>query len=144
MTDCVVDATVIHLANGDLVSRQLGTLFDRRLRLLEQVTNGSRRLRYNPKLLGEYERLTREVRNDIVELFFIALSEKAFLVKRNTLSRQDYRTANRKCGWPGHDQHLIAAALGGNDPHLVVTERWHIKCAACVLRSFAIHIEDLG
>jgi peptide methionine sulfoxide reductase MsrB len=94
--------------------------------------------------MGEYERLTKERRNDVIELFFTALSERAILVKKSTLSRQHYQKAKGKCGWPGHDQHLIAAAIGGTDPHIVVTEQMHVKCAACVLKSFAIHIEYLG
>jgi len=146
MPDCVVDATVVHLANGDIAGRRPGNVLDRRLAVIERVGRGISRLRYNPKLLGEYRQLVEgpdAYRNDAIELFFTALTERAFFVPRNTLSRQDYATA-KECGWPGHDKHLLAAAIGGDDSTVFVTERRLAQCADHVLRRFAVHIEHLG
>jgi hypothetical protein len=143
MPDCVLDATVVAMANGDIAGRKPGNAFDRRLVVIEQLGSGAFRLRYNSKLREEYLRIVREYRNDVIDLFFIVLTERAYLVGRNTLSRQNHATA-RTCEWPGHDQHLLAAALGGVDPLLFVTEQQHSKCGRCILRRFAIHVEDLG
>ncbi len=144
MTDCVIDATVVYKANGAITGRRAGNMFDKRLAVIEQVGSGVRRLRYNGKLLKEYEQVMRTPRNDVIELFFAKLTDTAVLVSRSTLSTPHYDKAVSKCGWPSHDQHLLAAAINGVNPSIVVTEHNHVKCAACILKHFAISIEDLG
>ena len=145
MPDCVLDTTVVALANGDLAARQPGNAFDRRLRAIEQVVTGVRRLRYNTKILGEYQRLVRQYRNDVIEMLFLILdSDRSVLVRRSTLSRQEYAAAVKQCGWPSHDQHLLAAALGGVDPAIVVTELHLGQCASKIFRLFAVHVEYIG
>jgi hypothetical protein len=146
MPDYVVDATVIGFANGDIAARRPGNVLDRRLSVIEQVVRGVRRLRYNRRLLSEYTQLVQEYRNDVIDAFFALLddSRRAVLVRRSTLSAGDYDTARRSCRWPTHDQHLLAAALGGDDPTIAVTEARHARCAAELLRHFGVHIENLG
>jgi hypothetical protein len=146
MPDCVVDATVVAFANGDIAGRRPGNILDRRLAVIEQVVTGSRRLRYNPKLLREYRQLIKQHRNDVIEALFAVLdnAQRSILVKRNSLSRKNHAKATQTCGWPSHDQHLLAAALDGDEPAIVVTERYLVQCAAAVLNHFAIRIEDLG
>jgi hypothetical protein len=144
MPDCVVDATVIAMANGDIAGRRPGNALDRRLNVIEQVGRGFWRLRYNSKLQVEYGNIIQQYRNDAVELFFIVLADRSVFVKRSTLSRQHHDTATRKCQWPSHDQHLLAAALAGDDPTIFVTEPFHVQCAACILAHFGIHVADLG
>jgi|HubBroStandDraft_6_1064221.scaffolds.fasta_scaffold00040_2 hypothetical protein len=144
MPDCVIDATVIAMANGDIAGRRTGNALDRRLTVIEQVGRGARRLRYNSKLQREYGRIVQQYRNDAVELFFIVLADRSVFVARSTLSRQHHATATQKCKWPSHDQHLLAAALDGVDPTIFVTEPFHVQCAASVLAHFKIHVADLG
>lgn len=144
MPDCVVDATVVYMANGDLAGRQPGNILDRRLTVIQQIGSGARRLRYNQKLLAEYRQVVPEPRNDIIEVFFTALSERGVLVGRNKLLRHDYLKAIQTCRWPSHDQHLLAAAIGGINPSIVVTERNHVNRADCIRRHFAVRLEDLG
>ncbi len=145
MPDCVLDASVVALSNGDLAGRRPGNVFDRRLNVIEQVVAGARRLRYNQKLLGEYRRLIRDYRNDVIELLFFVLdSDRAVLVSRSTLSRQNYDRATLQCRWPSHDQHLLAAALDGADPSIFVTEVRLADCARRVFAYFAVHVELLG
>lgn len=145
MPDCVVDATVVALSNGNIAGRRTGNLLDRRLTVLEQIARGARRLRYNSKLLHEYQQLIQEYRNDVIETLFNLLDDTrhAILVRRNSLSRQDHAKAT-ECGWPNHDQHLLAAALNGIDPAIVVTEERHRDCACAILQHFQVHIEYLG
>ncbi len=142
MADSVLDASVVAMANGEIAGRRPGNLLDRRLSALEDVVSGRRRLRYNPKLLGEYQRIVREYRNDVIELLFVVLTDRAVLVRRNTLSRQNSAKA-RKCGWPSHDRHLLAAAFGGVQPIIFVTEVHLAQCAAPILTCFAVHVEHL-
>jgi hypothetical protein len=146
MPDCVLDATVVAFSNGDIAGRRPGNALDRRLAALEQIAAGVRRLRYNPKLLHEYQELIKEYRNDVIETLFNLLDDtrRAILVRRNSLSRQDHAKATESCGWPSHDQHLLAAALNGVDPVIVVTEEHHSQCANAILKHFAVHIEYLG
>jgi hypothetical protein len=141
MPDCVLDASVIAFANGDLTGRRSGNLLDRRLRIVEEVAQQNRRVRYNNKLLTEYQRLVTDYRNDAIELFFAVLdSEHSVLVRRSTLSRQHHRTATGSCRWPSHDQHLLAAAVGGEDPSVFVTESRLATCAPQVLSHFSVHV----
>src|SRR6266849_6473172 len=146
MPDCVVDATVVAFSNGNIAGRRPGNVLDRRLTILEQVVTGTRRLRYNPRLLHEYEQLIQQYRNDVIEALFSLLDDtrRSVLVRRNSLSRQDHARATGACGWPSHDQHLLAAALDGADPAIVVTEQRLNQCAQAILQHFAIHIEYLG
>jgi len=143
MPDSILDATVVAFANGNIAARAKGNAFDRRLAAIEQVAYGHRRLRYNQKLLREYQQVIKEYRNDVVDLFFTVLTDRSILVRTNTLSRQDYARA-KKCRWPSHDQHLLAAAMGGDEPTIFVTESRHAVCAAKILARFGIHITDLG
>lgn len=145
MPDRVVDATVVAFSNGNIAGRRPGNVLDRRLAVLEQIVRGTHRLRYNPRLLHEYQQLVREYRNDVIETLFNLLDDTrhAVLVRRNSLTRQDYATATESCGWPSHDQHLLAAALDGVDPAIVVTEQRHGECAQAILKHFEIHIEYL-
>jgi hypothetical protein len=143
MPDSVVDASAVAFSNGDIAARKPGNLLDRRLTVLEQVANGQRRLRYNPKLRSEYLQIIREHRNDVIELFFAALADRGVFVARNTLSRQHHATATARCRWPTHDQHLLAAAMGGDNPTIFVTEQRLADCAARIATAFGIRVEHL-
>ena len=144
MTDCVLDASVVHCANGLIGRRRPGSALDRRLSVLEEAIRGNRRLRYNSKLLTEYQQIVKEFRNDIVEALFELLTTRSVFVRRSTLSRQHHQLATERCRWPRHDQHLLAAALGGDNPSIAVTEERLNRCADDVLRHFDIRIEYLG
>ena len=144
MNDCVIDATIVCLSNGDLANRVPGNSLDQKLKVLEEVTGFFRRLRYNSRLLNEYERLIDLHQNDVVRLFFDILdSPHAFRVSRNALSRQDHAVAIGDCGWPSHDQHLIAAAIGGVNPSIFVTEQKHATCAVLIWRRMRIQVEHI-
>lgn len=144
MPDCVVDATVVAMANGDIAGRRTGNVLDRRLTVLEEVVRGVRRLRYNTKLLGEYRPFIKAYRNDVIELFVRVLADRAVLVPRNTLTRRDHGRATAECGWPSHDQHLLAAAIGGDDPTIFVTEARLAGCAGAILGRFDIRVTHLA
>jgi hypothetical protein len=144
MPDSVIDATVIGMANGDIAGRRPGNILDRRLQVIEQVVNGARRLRYNAKLLAEYRPLTRVFRNDVIELFFAVLADRAVLVRRSTLARQVFHTARNRCDWPRHDQHLLAAALDGDDAIIFVTEFRLARCGPRIFAHFAVRVEHLA
>jgi hypothetical protein len=141
MPDCVVDATKVAFSNGDLKGEKPGNILNRRLRVLRGIVSGDLRVRYNPKLLVEYEQAIKVFRNDVIEVFFIALtSERAIRVPRNALSRQDFNVAIVTCGWPSHDQHLIAAARGGDKTSLFVTEKAHGTSAKKIHTHFHITV----
>src|SRR3712207_5880922 len=134
MPDSVFDTTVIAFSNDDLANRTPGNQLDTRLSAIEDVVHGRRRIRYNGKLLGEYVPHLRVRRNDVIDLFVGILdSTQAVRVSRNSLSRQLYAKA-LQCGWPSHDQHLLAAAVDGDRPILFVTEQLHGACSAAVRR----------
>lgn len=143
MSDCVIDAALIHLSNGDLAGRRPGNVLDRRLKVIEDVGEGKRRPRYNQKLFGEYQCLTKKLRNDVVAAFIQVLTDSGVRVKRNCLKSRDHGKAT-KCGWPSHDQHLLAAALEGQNPTIFVSEWKHGTCAASVLRVFGVRVSRIA
>jgi len=144
MNDCVIDATIVCLSNQALANRAPGSPLDQRLRVIELVISAIRRVRFNARLLSEYERVARKHQNDLIQLFFAILdSPKAVRVSRNSLSRQVYAAAVGDCGWPSHDQHLIAAALDGVNPCICVTESHHAVCSELIWRRLKIQIEHI-
>ena len=140
MSDAVFDATVVSFANSTLAGRRPGTSAERRFNLLNGAVRGRMRIRYNSKLLTEYTQHVRESRNDVIHIFFGLLdSQRAIRVPKNTLSRQDYQRAAAE-RWPHHDQHLLAAALGGDRPCVYVTEAQLANCAAGIQRIFRVRV----
>jgi hypothetical protein len=142
MAECVFDASFIGYANDPLdeVNFAPGTLLRRRVTALETVTSGRSRLRCNPKLIAEYDQLVKVHRNDMIEQFIALLdSEQTIKLKSSTLRRQDKVKAT-DCGWPTHDQHVLAAAVGGTDVVVHVTEGIMGVCAPKVWRIFRIRV----
>lgn len=133
--DTVYDTTVVAYSNGQLSGRRPGNAMDRRLGYLEAFIAGNRRALYNSKLLQEYTRQVRERRNDVIENFLTLLADTGMLVPKSQLSKRDFGRA-REVRWPSHDQHLLAAALGGTDATILVTEKALAQCAAGVKREF--------
>jgi len=144
MDECVFDASFVRLANDSLFGEKLGNLLNRRLNAMRTVVDGDCRIRCNSKLLTEYSAQVRDHRNDVIEQFFSLLdSQETVWVKRSTLSRQDKNKAN-KCRWPTHDQHVLAAAIGGNAVVIHVTEDALGLCATSVRRIFGFHINHVA
>lgn len=143
MAECVFDASFIAKANGSCSGANNGNLLQRRLNAVQSVTSGASRLRYNQKLLNEYLKHVQECRNDLVELFFEILdSDKAIRVKRSTLCKADNAKAN-DCRWPSHDQHILAAAIGGTNVVIYVTEKTLGSCGVAVKRIFSFTIAHI-
>jgi xanthine/CO dehydrogenase XdhC/CoxF family maturation factor len=141
MSDAVFDTTVVAIGNKAIADRKPGNSFDKILRLLQSVINHTSRVRYNYKLRGEYDEHVKQCRNDVIEVFFTILdSPQAIRVARNSLSRQHYVLAVRNARWPSHDQHLIAAALDGERPHIYVTELRLERSAPEIHRIFGIRV----
>jgi hypothetical protein len=146
MAECVFDASFIGYANGPLdgqvaalkeVPRQL-------LATIETVIAGRGRLRCNPKLLEEYDKLTKVPYNDLIVLFITLLdSERTTKLKSNTLRRQDNAKAE-ECGWPQHDRHVLAAAVGGTDVTIHITEPRLGRCSTKVWRVFKIRVNFIA
>jgi hypothetical protein len=142
VNDAVFDTTVVAVGNRQIADRRSGNSFDKTLRLLQAVINRVMRVRYNSKLRREYDEHVRQYRNDFIEVFFTILdSPQAVQVARNSLSRQHYDMAVRQARWPSHDQHLLASALGGERPHIYVTEQYLQDCGPKIYRIFGIRVQ---
>lgn len=138
MDDAVIDATVLAFANGPIGPKPGGAL-GRCLPMIRQIVDGQWRCRYNKTLLHEYEQLIATHRNDIIIAFFIILDSPRALLARNNLRRQEYARA-REIGWPTHDHHLLAAAIGGVNPSIVVTEKKLAILHAQARRRFGVSV----
>lgn len=144
MPDSVFDTSFVRLANDSLFGEKKGNLLNRRLTALRQVADRRRRVRYNSKLLNEYLQHVREHRNDVIDQFFAMLdSPEAIKVSRSSLSRQDMVKAS-KCRWPSHDQHILAAAIGGDRVVIHVTEGALGCCAKGVKQLFGISVDHVA
>jgi hypothetical protein len=142
MPECVFDASFIGKANGLLTGERIGNLLNRRLTAMRSVTTGQSSVRYNGKLLSEYIAIVKEHRNDVVEQFFELLDKGPNIRTKSTLSRTDKAKAN-ECRWPTHDQHVLAAAIGGVEVTIHVTENTLGCCAPKVKRIFDIRINHV-
>jgi len=120
MDDAVIDATVLTFANGPIGPQPGGSLA-RCLPVIRRIVDSQWRCRYNTTLLQEYDDHVRTHRNDIVVAFFALLDSPHAVKGRNNLRHHEYATA-RSIRWPTHDHHLLAAAIGGTNPAIVVTE----------------------
>jgi hypothetical protein len=119
--DTVVDATVVVFANNALAIGDSGVL-GRCLTIISEVIHDERRCRYNSKLLGEYIMHVGRQPSDFVHLFFGVLESSRAVLGRNSLCPGDRERAE-SMKWPSHDRHLLAAAVGGENPCIMVTER---------------------
>jgi hypothetical protein len=144
MPECVFDTSFIAYARGPIANQKVGNLLHKRLTAIRSVTTGRSRVRYNQKLLNEYIDHAKAPRNDVVEQFFELLdSDHAIRVKRSTLSRTDKVKADF-VGWPTHDQHVLAAAIGGTDVIIHVTERALGLCTTKVKRVFGFALNHVA
>lgn len=144
MPDCVFDSSFVAKANGPVEAEKAGNFLHRRLDAMRSVTSGERRLRYNPKLLSEYSALIQQSRNDVLDQFLELLdNERTVRLKNSTLRRADKVKAN-KCRWPTHDQHVLAAAIDGEEVVIHVTETALGVCRAAVRRVFGFSINYIA
>lgn len=135
----VYDACVIGKSNRSIKNRKQDNALDKRLSAIELFLSGKKGACYNTKLREEYVSLTRTIVNDVVSSFMVLLTEKGHRVKQSTLSTSDYALA-REAAWPGHDQHLLAAAIGGGAVTIFSTENRLGRSSAAIKRRFGISV----
>lgn len=138
MDDAVIDATVVAFANGPIRPHAGGALA-RCLPAISKIVDGRWRCRYNAKLLHEYELQVHSPRNDIVVTFFTILDSPRAVLARNSLRSYEHARAH-SIRWPKHDYHLLAAAIGGINPSVVVTEDRLAALHALAHREFGVSV----
>jgi hypothetical protein len=138
MDDAVIDVTVVAFANGPISARPGGALA-RCLPVIRRILDGRWRCRYNAKLLQQYEDHVKTRRNDIIDSFFELLDSERAVPGRNNLRHHEYAMA-RKIRWPTHDHYLLAAAIDGINPSIVVTEPTLAQLGAQARREFGVAI----
>lgn len=138
MADAVIDTTVLAFANGPCGPVLAGALA-RCLPYVSKVTAGAWRCRYNKKLLAEYISKVRKPRNDLVAAFLTILDTRQAFLAKNSLSHSEYVRAKR-IRWPTHDHHLLAAAVGGIEPSIVVTEYKLAQLHTQAKREFGVSV----
>lgn len=138
MDDAVIDANVLAFANGPAGTNPTGA-FARCLPMIERIIRGQWRCRYNKRLLKEYEDHTKTKRNDFIIAFLDILDSPRAVLTRNNLRRHEYARA-RAIRWPTHDHHLLAAAIDGVRPSIVVTEDTLAILHARARREFGVSV----
>lgn len=143
MSDAVLDTTVVAFENADLLKQGVADSVAQCIRLLEDAVERRVRIRFNQVLLNEYQEHVKRPGNDVIEAFFQLLdSASAVRVKRNALARHLHQRAFEH-RWPRHDEHLLAAAIDGEDPSIYVTDQRLARCAAGILRAFRIRVHQV-
>jgi hypothetical protein len=143
MPDCVLDASFVGMANDEIDNLEPGSILDRRISIICEIKNGSYTVRYNSRLLGEYNNLVKVHRNDWIAVFFQILADGATFVNRNNFNAAELAKA-RKCRWPLHDQHVLVAAINGTKSIVFVTESTLGRSAAKVLQHFRVRIKHIA
>ena len=138
MDDAVIDATVVAYANGPISANPKGALA-RCLPVIRRILDGQWRCRYNARLLTQYGDQVKATRNDFIDMFFELLDSGLAVRGPNSLRHHEYAKA-RKIRWPTHDHLLLAAAIGGNNPRIVVTEPRLAQLSDLARREFGVTV----
>jgi hypothetical protein len=138
MDDAVIDATVLAYANGP-IGHQISGALARCLPIITKVVDEQWRCRYNIKLLNEYCEHVKVRRNDMIVVFFTILDSPRAFVARNNLRHHEYAKAI-EIRWPPHDHHLLAAAIDGINPSIVVTEDKLARLSQRAKREFGVRV----
>lgn len=141
MDDKVIDTTVVAFAN-DPINDHTSDQVTRCLPVIQEIVNGSFRCRFNTTLINEYEKLTRTQRNDVIEVFIIILDSPGAIRGRNSLRHHENARAQDMM-WPRHDRHLLAAAIDGVNPSIVVTENRLAQLHAKAKRVFGVSVQQV-
>jgi hypothetical protein len=138
MDDTVIDVTVVAYANGPVLPPLKGAIA-RCLPAIVKIIDGKLRCRYNYKLLADYEEHVRIRRNDYIVAFFRIIDSPLACKGKNNLRSHEYAKA-RRIRWPTHDHYLLAAAIGGVNPSILVTEDALAALHAQAKREFGISV----
>lgn len=133
MNNTVYDTKLIATVNCPLSARRANTVLNRRIEIVEESVGQKQRTiaRYNWKLWSEYEKHIKDYRNDIIILFFSKLADIGIRVSVCTLRRQHWNKIRNH--WPSHDQHLIAAAIGGCQTSHCYNRKSPRKCCCIII-----------
>jgi predicted nucleic acid-binding protein len=146
MEECVIDTVVLQSANAPITKPpRRGSLFAKRVRLLEDVRVGNKTVLYSPRLVQEYQTKISEPRNDYVKAFLEILSDPRRSIpnwKRWTGSQQD--RAHSKCRYPSHDDHLLQTAIRPNPTMIITEEATLLSTDTCIHRYFGVHIRHVA
>lgn len=144
-SECVVDTMILQKANAPLVhSAREGRLFERRIKLLLRIADGTVRPMVSVKLVQEYARQVQSPRNEYIRAFFELLDHRD-RVTWHWAKRWSggLRAAARQCRYPLEDDHLLRTAACDRETAILTEEDRLLKADACIYRSFRVHVRYL-
>lgn len=138
--EIAVDTTVLVNANQPITADpKKGSVFDRRLLLLNQLRNGKLIALISKRLLAEYEKQIPKPRNDFLIAFFQIIDSKK-CVENYASWTHDRRAKARKCRYPQEDDHVLRTALRDHPTELVSDEKRMLRSGKCIKREFRVNI----
>jgi hypothetical protein len=140
---CVIDTTVLQKANAPITRPSApGSLFAKRIRLLQAISGGERTVLYSRRLLHEYRQHVQEPRNDFVRAFFEMLADPRGRIAVLNWARWPGRSREkaRRCRYPSEDDHVLRTAIHEDPSTIVTEEKRMLRADECIYRAFQVHI----
>ena len=139
--ECVIDTEVLVKANQPITTRaRKGSLFAKRIGLLEDIHKGKWTVLYSEKLVAEYGKHVKALKNDFVEVFFAILANPRGAILNYAAWPGRDREKARKCRYPQHDDHVLRTAIRPGSSTIITEEEKMIRADACIYRNFGVHI----
>ncbi len=137
--ESVIDTNVLVNANKPITARpRKGSLFAKRIELLEDIKKGKWTVLYSNRLLAEYAQHVNSPNNDFIVTFFKLLLDRGIANWANW-PRGAMEKA-RKCRYPKHDDHVLRTAIRPGSSTIITEEERLIRTDACIYRNFGVHI----
>ena len=141
--ECVIDTTVLHKANQPITTRpRKGSLFAKRIQLLNDIQKGKKAVLFSKQLLAEYVEQVRTPRNDYITAFFKILADPQGGILNYAQWPGRDREKARKCRYPKEDDPVLRTAIRPNASTIFTEEKRMLKADQCIYREFRVHIRD--
>ena len=142
--EIVIDTTVSQKANAPLTTTPRShSDFAKRIRLIEDVLEGKKRVLYSWKLMDEYIRKLPSPRNDYIRLLFELLADPKRRLENWVNWPGRDREKARKCRYPEEDDHVLRTAIRPKRSTIITEESRMLVADECIYRNFKVHIWNI-
>lgn len=139
--ESVIDTNVLVKANQPITTRPpKGSLFAKRIGLLEDIQKGKWTVLYSEKLVAEYVQHVKSLKNDFIEVFFAILADPRGAIRNYAAWPSRNREKARNCRFPEEDDHVLRTAIRPITSTIITEEGRMIRADACIYRAFRVHI----
>ncbi len=139
--ESVIDTNVLVKANQPITTRpRKGSLFAKRIGLLDDIKKGKWIVLYSEKLVAEYVKHVKSPKNDFIDVFFAILADPRGAIRNYAPWPGRDREKARSCRYPREDDHVLRTAIRPDSSTIITEEERMIRADACIYRNFGVHI----